>query len=147
VEVWGAVAGGALAAYMVAVIADGCASIMVARSSSEALRFYPNNALVFTLVREMLARPGIDQVLFGMESFETYQGIDDFKMSMGFVRTPIHQEVVLHLLVRPALRSAWVGRVVARLADRHPDHELWRKLRGLTALASTAPGAPSPALR
>lgn len=137
VEVWGALDGQRLVAYLVAVLAEGCASIMVARSASDALRLYPNNALIYTFVREMLARPGIGQVLFGMASLESYQGVDDFKLSMGFTRTPIRQHLVFHPLLRPALTSALVARLVARLAERRPDNEIWRKLRGLTALAAT----------
>jgi len=147
VEIWGALTGTELAAYMVVVLAEGCASIMIARSGSDTLRNYPNNALLFSLVREMLGRPGIDQVLFGMGSFEDYQGVDEFKISMGFVRTSIRQHVVLHPLLRPALSSAIAGRVIDRLAAQRPDSEVWRKLRGLTATvrghrAVSAPARP-----
>ena len=147
VEVWGALTGTTLASYMVIVLAEGCASIMVARSGSDTLRNYPNNALLFTLVREMLARPGIDQVLFGMGSLEEYQGVDDFKISMGFSRTPIRQHLVIHPLLGPALSSAAVGRLVERFAARRPDSEVWRKLRGLTATLRGDRATPGAAAR
>ena len=142
VEVWGAFVDGALAAYLVGVLADRCCELLVARSSSQLLRFYPNNALLYTVVREMLGRAEIDQVFFGVESLEDYDGIDTFKLSMGFAKSPIRQRVVLHPLLRPILQNALARRALTALADRRPQDERWRKLRGIVALA--APTAETP---
>jgi hypothetical protein len=136
VEVWGALAEGQLAAYLVAVRADRCAEIMVARSSTDALRFYPNNALVYTAVRDLLGRPGIDAVWFGAESLEGAETVDEFKLSMGFVKRPIRQQILLHPLARPLFRSALVMRGVAALAARQPRNELWRKLQRISAFSA-----------
>lgn len=137
IEVWGALAESELVAYLVAVRADRCAEIMVARSSTEALRFYPNNALVYTAVRDMLARPGIDAVWFGAESLEGAEKVDEFKLSMGFVKRPIRQHIILHPLLRPLFRSALVMRGVAALAARQPRNELWRKLQRVSAFSTS----------
>ena len=120
VEVWGALADGVLAAYLVAVRAERGCEILVARSASESLRFYPNNALLFTVVRDMLKRPEVDEVFFGVESLEDYAGIDDFKLSMGFAKRPIRQRVVFHPLLRPALQSGLAMKAVAALARSAP---------------------------
>lgn len=132
VEVWGALTGKDLAAYIVAILADGCCQIMVARSSSDFLRFYPNNALLFTVVQNMLSRPEMEQIWFGAESFEDVSGTDHFKLSMGFVKAPIRQRVVFHPLLRPALCNPLVIRAVCGLARRLPQSEFWRKLNGIT---------------
>ncbi len=142
VEVWGALVDGQLAAYLVGVLADRCCELLVARSSSEMLKVYPNNALLYTVVRDMLGRPDVDQIFFGVESLEDYDGIDAFKLSMGFAKSPIRQRVVLHPLLRPVLQSGLMRRVLAGLAERRPKDERWRKLRGIVALASPAPEAP-----
>jgi hypothetical protein len=135
VEVWGALVGKDLAAYLVAVQADRCCQIMVARSSSDSLRFYPNNALIFTAVRDMLSRPEIEQIWFGAEPLEDASGTDQFKVSMGFIKAPIRQHVILHPLLRPALRNRRVVRAISRLAERQPQNQFWRKLTGIAALA------------
>jgi hypothetical protein len=140
-EVWGAVADGQLVAYLVGVLADRCLEIMVARSSNEALRDYPNNALVYTVVRDVLSRPGMASVWFGIESLEGAQRVDDFKLSMGFEKAPIRQRIVLHPLLRPALRSGLVRRALGAMADRRPQNEMWRKLRNLASFQ--AEGAPA----
>jgi hypothetical protein len=130
-EVWGAVAGDELVAYLVGVLADRCLEIMVARSVTDALRYYPNNALVYTVVRDVLSRPGMESVWFGIESLEGAQQVDDFKLSMGFEKAPIRQRIVLHPLLRPAFRSGLVRRGLGALAERRPQNEMWRKLRYL----------------
>jgi hypothetical protein len=142
VEVWGAFANDRLAAYLVAVLVDRCCEIPVARSASEFLGAYPNNALLFTVVREMFGRADIDEIFFGVESLEDYSGIDDFKLSMGFTKTPIRQRVVLHPLARLALGNALVVKALGALARRHPQDERWRKLRGIVALSAPAPELP-----
>ena len=136
VEVWGALAGADLVAYLVAVRGDRCTEIMVARSSTEALRFYPNNALVYTAVRDMLGRPEIDGVWFGAESLEGADTVDEFKLSMGFVKRPIRQRIVLHPVLRPLFRGGPVVRAIAGLAARQPQNELWRKLQRLSTFSA-----------
>ncbi len=138
VEVWGAMMGKDLVAYLVAVLAESSCEIWVARSSSDFLRFYPNNALLFTVVQNMLSRAEIDQVFFGVESLEDLSSIDQFKESMGFVKSPIRQRVVLHPLLRPAVQNPLVIRAIRGLARSRPENEFWRKLNGIVALAVSA---------
>lgn len=139
VEVWGAKIEGALAAYLVAVRADRGCELLIARSHSETLKYYPNNALLFTVVRDMLARPDVDEVFFGVESLDAAaEGTELFKLSMGFAKSPIRQRIVLHPLLRPALRNSLVVRALAAMAQRRPDNELWRKLHGLAVFSAPA---------
>jgi len=138
VEVWGAMMGKDLVAYLVAVLAESSCEIWVARSSSDFLRFYPNNALLFTVVQNMLSRPEMEQIWFGAESLEDVSSTDQFKLSMGFVKAPIRQRVVFHPLLRPALRNPLVIRTVSWLAGSQHQNEFWRKLNGVVALAVPA---------
>lgn len=138
VEVWGAQMGKDLVAYLVAVLVEGCCEILIARSLAGFLKFYPNNALLFTVVHDMLSRAEIDQVFFGVESLEDLSSIDQFKESMGFVKSPIRQRVVLHPLLRPALLSPLVVRAISGLANLQPQNEFWRKLNGIMTLSGSA---------
>ncbi|MBZ0168800.1 hypothetical protein MELA_01227 [Candidatus Methylomirabilis lanthanidiphila] len=137
VAVWGALIGKTLTAYLVAVLVEGCWEILVVRSLSEFLRCYPNNALLFTVLRQMLSNPQIGQVFFGAESLEGLSSIDEFKLSMGFVKSPIRQRIVLHPFLRPALCNPLAVRAVGGLAHRQPQSEFWRKLDGLTAFVAS----------
>jgi hypothetical protein len=139
VEVWGALAGGELVAYTVSVLADRACEIQIARSSSEALRFYPNNALLFSVTRDMLSRSSIDEVFFGVQSLDAGEGIDSFKVSMGFEKSPIRQRVTLHPVVRLALGNPVVHRLIGTIAGRRPESEFWRKLRAVTDMTVEAP--------
>ena len=131
VEVWGALRGDELSAYLVIARVEEFAEILVSRSRDNALRHYPNNALLFAASRDLLDRPDVDRILFGLESLETVSGVDQFKESMGFLRLPIGQQIVFHPYVAGMARSSLVGHAVRTLARRRPHVELWRKLEGL----------------
>ena len=65
VEVWGALREQRLLAYLVAVPVEGWAEFLIARSADDGLRHYPNNALLFTVARDLLRRSDIERILFG----------------------------------------------------------------------------------
>ena len=130
-EVWGARINGTLVAYSVILHVEGCAEILIARSHSEHLKHYPNNALIFTAVQDLIRRDDVDRVLFGFESVDTVTGVDAFKDSMAFRRWPIRQYIGLHPLAERVLGFAWTKNILQRLVDRRRDSEFWRKIEGV----------------
>lgn len=130
-EVWGALRGRELLAYLVVLHVEGCAEILVERSSNSGLKHYPNNALIYAAVTDLIRRPEVDRILFGLESLEAVSGVDQFKLSMGLVRRPIRQRIAFHPLLRPVLNHPLVARGVRALARRRPESETWRKVEGL----------------
>jgi hypothetical protein len=141
IEVWGAVQADDVLAYAVVAHVEGCAEILVARSRSDALRYYPNNALVFTLAQDLLGRRDVDRILFGLEPLEPVDGVNAFKDSMGFRREPLRQRVVFHPWLARVMASRLARRAAGLMAQRRPQVEFWRKLDG--ALSFDAPGPPS----
>ena len=131
VQVWGALRDTRLLAYLVAVIVGGSAELLIARSADEGLRYYPNNALLFTAARDLLRRPEIDEIVFGLESVERVTGVDTFKESMGFTRRPVRQRVVLRPLAERIARVRATGRIARALARRPRAGTFWRKLEGV----------------
>ena len=131
VEVWGALREGQLLAYLVAVLVEGSAELLIARSADGGLRHYPNNALLFTVVRDLLGRSDIERIVFGLESVEPVAGVDTFKESMGFVRRPIRQRIVLHPLAEPLARVRATAHIARALARRPGAGTFWRKLEGV----------------
>lgn len=143
-EVWGAVRGTEVLAYLVALHVEGCAEILVERSGNDGLRHYPNNALVYTAVRDLIRRPEVTRILFGLESLEAVSGVDQFKESMGLQRRPLRQRIVFHPLLQPVLGSALVRRGVRAHARRRPEDQFWRKVEGLLDF-NAGPAAARPA--
>ena len=132
-EVWGAWVNEALASFVLTFQIDGCVNLLTFRSSKEHLRFYPNNALIHTVVSEMLGRDNVEIVSFGEESLQELTSLDAFKIGMGFQKQPIVQKIVLH----PAV--GWVfnrltRQIVQNIAHHCPHSTFWKKAAGVTEL-------------
>ena len=135
-EGWGAFVGGELVAFLVSVLMDDSVEFLLARSRSDALEAYPNNALVYEVARRMLVERGVRQITFGLESLEDVEALDQFKYGMGFRRAPLRQRVVFHPMLRGILRTASARAAVRRWADgRGPRGGFWHKALGLLRFA------------
>ena len=107
-EGWGAFIDGTLAAFLVTVRFDDCVEFLLARSRSDSLDAYPNNALIYTVAQEMLVQRGVRRITFGLESLESVQHLDEFKFGMGFRAAPLRQRIVFHPLAGALLRRGMV---------------------------------------
>jgi hypothetical protein len=135
-EGWAAYSDGRLAAYLVTVLLDDCVEFLLARSRSDCLDAYPNNALVYTVAHEMLVRRGVRQITFGLESLEPVGPLDQFKFGMGFRTAPLRQRVVFHPLAQALLERQPVRALVHRwAAARGARDAFWRKADGLLRFA------------
>jgi hypothetical protein len=134
-EAWGAFVGEELAAYLITLWVENWAHLLVNRSSNHHLRNYPNNALIFTAVREMLGRPGCDAISYGWEPLEEHESLDHFKSGMGAVQEPVRQSVILRPWLRWVMRPR-LCRGLADLARRFPANSRMQKLAGLLMLAA-----------
>ncbi len=135
-EGWGAWCGETLAAFLVTVTFEDGVEFLLARSCSDELHAYPNNALIFRVAEQMLVQRGVGEVTFGLESLEPVGPLDQFKFSMGFQARPLRQRVVFHPLIRALLRNAGVRVVFRRWTERHgAEAVFWRKAAGLLRFA------------
>jgi hypothetical protein len=136
IEGWGAWCGEVLAAFLVTVTFERSVEFLLARSCSDQLGAYPNNALIFTVAEEMLVRRGVAEITFGLESLEPVGPLDQFKFGMGFRRFPLRQRVVFHPLLRGLLRRAPVRALFRHWSERHGAEAMfWRKAAGLLRFA------------
>jgi hypothetical protein len=136
VEGWGAWAGDVLAAFLVTVTFEESVEFLLARSRTDELGSYPNNALIFAVTEEMLVRRGVPLITFGLESLEAVGPLDEFKFSMGFRRRPLRQRVVFHPLLRALLRRDAVRALARRWTARRGRRAVfWRKAAGLLRFA------------
>ncbi len=135
-EGWGAFVDGGLAAFLVTVQLDDCVEFLLARSRTDCLDAYPNNALVYEIARRMLGERRVRQITFGLESLEDVGALDQFKFGMGFRQAPLRQRVVFHPVLRAVLGQVGVRALVCRWADgRGARGGFWQKALGLLRFA------------
>jgi hypothetical protein len=135
-EAWGAWNGDTLAAFLISVSFEDSVEFMLARSCSDDLGAYPNNALIFSATEEMLARRGVREITFGLESLEAVGPLDQFKFGMGFRPRPLRQRIVFHPLLGALLRPSRVRALVLRWSARRGQQTVfWRKAAGLLRFA------------
>jgi hypothetical protein len=131
-EGWAAYVGGDMAAFLVSMDFGGAVELFLARSRSDCLDAYPNNALVFEVTRTMLVERRVRQVTFGLESLEPVGPLDQFKFGMGYRTAPLRQRVVFHPLLQALLRPRALRAALCRHAEaRAPQAGFWRKALGL----------------
>jgi hypothetical protein len=124
IEAWAAFVHGSLAAFTVTLHVEDYLQLYIGESASRFLRYYPNNALLFTIVKSKLRTPGIRYVSFGTKPLAAGPGLDHFKRSMGFTIRPCKERVVLNPLLRPVLLAG--NRLVKRIAKRYPQNQFWQ---------------------
>lgn len=135
-EGWGAWCDQTLAAFLVTVTFDDGVEFLVARSSSDTLGAYPNNALIFHVTQEMLTRRQAPQITFGLESLEPVGPLDQFKFGMGFQARPLRQRVVFHPVLQALLRHRPVRALFRQWSEhRGSQGTFWRKASGLLRFA------------
>jgi len=133
-EAWSAFIDGRLAAYTVTLWVEDWVHILLHRSVTADLKFYPNNALVFSVVRELLSRPGVTAVSFGLESLLSLDSLEHFKLGMGFTKEPVNQHFVLARWARPLLNPV-TGGSINLLANLLPGNLRLQKVAGIYRIA------------
>ncbi len=135
-EGWGAWTGDRLVAFLVSVTFNDSVEFLLARSCSDDLGAYPNNALIYHVTEEMLVRRGVREITFGLESLEPVGPLDQFKFGMGFRARPLRQRIVFQPLLSALLRQKPVRAMVRRWSHRQsPEAVFWRKAEGLLRFA------------
>lgn len=125
-EAWGAFVGDRLATFIVGMLVEDCYYIHLQKSASDLLRYYPNNALLFTVMKTKMACPEVAYISHGPKALAVGKGLDYYKTSMGFRMQPFTDHVVFNPVVKPFLM--WKGdAVVNRLVQRYPDNLFWQR--------------------
>jgi hypothetical protein len=132
-EAWGAFVDGSLAAYIVTQWVEDWVHILFHRSADAHLKAYPNNALIFSAVKELLSREGVLAVSYGLEPLTTLGSLEHFKLGMGFVKEPVCQRIVVTRWLKPLLNSV-TCRVVEAVASLRPDNLRLQRVAGVCRL-------------
>ncbi len=129
-EAWGAIVEGELAASVLTARIEDVYCVPYAESLSKYLNKHVNNALFYTFSRELLSRPGINMIFYGLHSLDAPESVDEFKFRMSITPNPVRQRVVLSPLLMPVRNRAGQA-VVDRLLCRHPDSPTLAKAEGM----------------
>ena len=125
-EAWGAFVEDRLATFIVAMLVEDCYYIHLQKSASDLLKYYPNNALLFSVMKTTLARPEVRTINHGPKALAVGKGLEYYKTSMGFELEPFSEQVVFNPLIKPLVM--WKGDVVVnRLRRRYPDSLFWQR--------------------
>jgi hypothetical protein len=134
-EAWGAFADNSLAAFVVTMSVESWTEVLVNRSVSAHASSYANNALIFSVVKALLARPNTEVVSYGIEGLIAADSLDRFKKSMGFVQLPVRQRIVLSPALRP-LMNPITAAPIAALASLMRNYPRVQRLAGFCRVAS-----------
>ncbi len=109
-ETWGVLVDETLVASLLAFTCDNCCSILYHQSRTAYLSQGMNNLLTFTYTANVMQRPGIEFIFYGLNSLDAPASVDEFKFRMGYTAKPVRQRVVFHpwlsFLFNPASHAA-----------------------------------------
>lgn len=138
-EAWGAFHEGELAAYLIAFIMNEKSHVLIVRSNSEKLKFYPNNAMLFSYLYNALTERGLTEVSIGLESIQTgMDGLDKFKEGMGFRKIPMGQRIILKSMLK-LLTYGPLPPLLTKVIRRTTNDEKAAKFSGLVSWYKTQP--------
>jgi hypothetical protein len=129
-DAWGAVRAGRLMASILTCTMDGCCVGLYQQCSKEALTTCVNNALTYSFTKEVLSRPNVTQVFYGLHSLDADERLDTFKFRMGYLAKPVRQRVVFHHWVRWCA-NPWSYRLLQAAQRRWPARSALAKAEGM----------------
>ncbi|HEX6127085.1 MAG TPA: hypothetical protein VFZ23_17060 [Pyrinomonadaceae bacterium] len=142
-EAWGAFVGEKMAAYLVTFTVDDWVYIQIHRSVNELLKYRPNNALIFSVIKELLNRPGISTVSYGWEPLYDLDSLDSFKVAMGSKKEPCKQAFVLSPSLAP-LAPSFVCSAFERASRLYPGNQRLKQIAGVCRVIRETRSGPSP---
>ena len=132
-EVWAAQVRNQLAATLVVFQIDDWCYMLYQQCHSDYLREHVNNALSFTVTQNLIRRPQVRGLFYGMQSLDAPAGVDEFKLRMGYQAKPVRQRVAFHPYVAP-LVNRFSHRVLRAAATWRPGSRWLAKADGMFRL-------------
>lgn len=129
-EAWGAFHDGQMVAALLAFQCDQCLSILYQQSASGFLKYGVNNALTYVVTREVLNRPAVKQIFYGLHSLDAPPSVDQFKFRMNYRAKPVGQRVVFHPWFAPLVNRA-THALLCGLLRWKPGHPTVSKAEGM----------------
>jgi len=129
-EAWGALVQGDLAASVITFRMGNCCYMLYQQCKREYLTAHVNNALSFTVTQNLLRRPEVSSIFYGLHSLDAPPSVDEFKFRMGYTCKPVRQRVYLHPFCLPLFNP--ITYAVARAAKAvRPRNRVFAKAEGM----------------
>lgn len=129
-EAWGALVENQLAAVLITCRIDDKYYVPYACSHRKYLDLYVNNALFYSVSCNLLARDGINEIFFSVQSLDAPKSVDDFKFRMGLRAKAVRQRVVFNPIIKPFITNTTRRSVIA-LSKVLPRKGSLAKLEGM----------------
>jgi hypothetical protein len=129
-EAWAAISNGELAGAVIICLIDDVFTVPYALSHSRFLADHVNNAVFFSVSREMLGREGVGSIFFTVQSLDAPANVDEFKFRMGLEPKAVRQRVDFHPLLNPFATPA-IHTLTRKLLQRDPSNPTLAKAEGM----------------
>jgi len=116
VGAYGAFVDGRLCAFTITILIEDYCYLFHTFAHSDYLKYSPMNALCFTITKEMLARPDVRRVSWGLESYVPRPSLEGFKLGMGYRKRPIGRNILVNPILKPLLSrpALWLAESVLK---------------------------------
>ncbi len=129
-EAWGATVDGTLTAALLGMQLENTYCIFFQQSLTDFLRFGVNNALTYVVTSEIMQRPGVNQIFYGLHSLDAPSSVDEYKFRMGYAPKPVRQRIVFSPILRPLVNP--LSHAVLKTALRLlPSSYVFAKAEGM----------------
>jgi len=129
-EFWAALVEEKLGAFVCTFRMGECVNMLSQQCHRSFLKEHVNNALSFVVTQEMLSRPGVQSIFYGLESLDAPASVDEFKFRMGYRAKPVRQCVTFNPLAAP-LVNGLSYRVLRLLSSSAPANRTLSKATGI----------------
>ncbi|MGO9621878.1 MAG: hypothetical protein ACLPT6_10785 [Desulfobaccales bacterium] len=129
-EAWGALIEGQLGASAITFQLSDWVYILFQQSHRKYLPIKLNNALSFIVMKEMISRPLVRKIFYGLHSLDAPASVDQFKFRMCYVAKPVRQRVVFHPWIKPCINRV-SHTVVRNLLKLTPGNPTLAKAEGM----------------
>ena len=133
-EVWAAEVRNRLGATLVIFRIENWYYMLYQQCHRDYLREHVNNALSFVVTQNLIRRPVVLGIFYGMQSLDAPASVDEFKFRMGYEARPIRQRVAFHRYLAPLVNRASHG-VLKAAARLSPSRRWLAKAEGMFRLS------------
>ena len=129
---------GQLASYGITCREDGWVHILHQNSRTDLLRHNPNHVLTHHVTHEAMRDAGIEAICYGHTSLVATDGLQDYKLRMGYEVEPHFTAMHLHPAVSSALTSVAALQSLALLRRWRPRDQMLERAATVLAGAKLA---------
>lgn len=129
-EAWAALSDGELAAAAIAFQIDSTWSVSYSISHRKFLNGQANNALLYSLSCNLLARENVEGIFFTVQPLDAPSAVDDFGLQMGLIPKPVRQRVDFHPMLT-TFATPTTHKLFTRLLHRSSENVLIAKAEGM----------------